>query len=95
MKQIDLRVSIKFYEDGRTGIDFGPLVPDEFEKQAKHLNAWHNGMIVSLREAVIKWSKIHSRMTKREVRRLERANRRFAKGVGKLREKELAKATVQ
>ncbi len=94
MKQIDMRVSIKFYEDGRTGIDFGPLAPEEFEKQAKHLTSWHNGMIVSLRDAVVKWSKSHSRMTAREVRRLEKRERKFAKAVGRLKQKELAKPTA-
>jgi hypothetical protein len=95
VKQVDFKVSIKFYDDGRTGIDFGALVPSEFEKQVKHLDSWHNGMIVSLRDAVVKWSRSHSKVTRREARRLERINNRFAKSVERLKNKELAKTAAR
>ncbi|MEA5031977.1 MAG: hypothetical protein VB025_07485 [Sphaerochaeta sp.] len=95
MKQVDFKVSLKFHDDGHTSIDFGALVPAEFEKQSKQLTAWNHGMVVSLREAVIKWSKSHAKVTRREVRRLERINNRFAKAVEKVKQKELAKAGAQ
>lgn len=91
MKQIDLKVSVKFYGDGHSAVDFGPLVPAEFDKQMKQLNSWHNGTVLSLREAVVKWSHRHSRLTKREARRLERCCRRFSKAARKFGGKELAK----
>lgn len=95
MKQIDLRVSIKFYDDGHTGFVFEPLVPSEWSKQAKGLYVWQHGMITSLRSAIIAWSKHHDKVNNRSIRKYARIQKRFMKQIEKAKKKAQQKPVAQ
>ena len=95
MKQIDFRVSIKFYEDGHTGFVFEPLVPSEWSKQAKGLYVWQHGMITSLRSAIIAWSKHHDKVNNRSIRKYARIQKRFMKEIEKAKKQSEQKPVAQ
>ncbi len=93
MKQIDFRVSIKFYEDGHTGFVFEPLVPSEFSKTK--LAVWQHGMITSLRSAIIKWSKHHDKVNNRSIRKYARIQKNFMKEIEKAKKQDSKKPVAQ
>jgi hypothetical protein len=93
VKQIDFRVSIKFYEDGHTGFVFEPLVPSEFSKTK--LAVWQHGMITSLRSAIIKWSKHHDKVNNRSIRKYARIQKNFMKEIEKAKKQDSKKPVTQ
>jgi hypothetical protein len=93
VKQIDFRVSIKFYEDGHTGFVFEPLVPSEFSKTK--LAVWQHGMITSLRSAIIKWSKHHDKVNNRSIRKYARIQKNFMKEIEKAKKQDSKKPVAQ
>lgn len=95
MKQIDLRVSIKFHDDGSTRFQFGPLVPAEWAKQTKHLQVWQLGMITSLRSAIIKWSERHEKVNERSIKKYARIQKRFMKEIEKAKKQSEQKPVAQ
>jgi hypothetical protein len=95
VKQIDLRVSIKFYDDGHTGFVFEPLTPKEFEKTGKQLMVWQHGMITSLRSAIIKWSERHEKVNKRSIKKYARIQKRFMKEIEKAKKQAEQKPVTQ
>ena len=92
MKQVDLRISIKFKDDGSTGFVFEPLVPSEFSKMK--LAVWQHGMITSLRKAVIAWSDHHDKVNNRTIKKYARLQKKFMKEMAKAKAKAAAQKPV-
>ena len=99
MAKIDMKITIVFNDDGSTRFQFGPLVPAEWAKQTKHMQAWQLGMITSLRAAVIAWSEKHDKVNNRSIRKYARIQKRFMKEIEKAKkhaeQKPVAQPAVQ